>query len=170
MPLISSIFGDFSKLPEQFYAQKVLKMTFLVADTQLYKRLCPLVHWSVGPLVRQSNGPSVHLHKSKSGKTCISTPAHPSPTGGSVSGLVLLKKWNEYKNFRCFFFLVAHMFLKTNGTVRKNGIFDSFWVCCLSLFPLSPILNCLSFPLNTCLISLSFFLPLMMMPKLVFKN
>ena len=30
--------------------------------------------------------------------------------------------------FFCFlFFLVAHMFLKTNGTVRKNGIFDFLW-------------------------------------------
>ena len=30
--------------------------------------------------------------------------------------------------FFCFlFFLVAHMFLKTNSTVRKNGIFDSLW-------------------------------------------
>ena len=30
--------------------------------------------------------------------------------------------------FFCFlFFLVAHMFLKTNDTVRKNGYFDSLW-------------------------------------------
>ena len=28
--------------------------TFLVADTQLYKRFCPLVCWSVGLLVRES--------------------------------------------------------------------------------------------------------------------
>ena len=55
---------------------------FLVADTQLYKRLCP----SVLPLVH----PSVHEHESKSGKTRISAPAHPSATGiGRVSGLVL---------------------------------------------------------------------------------
>ena len=32
------------------------------------------------------------------------------------------------EEFFCFlFFLVAHMFLKTNSTVRKNGIFDSLW-------------------------------------------
>ena len=30
--------------------------------------------------------------------------------------------------FFCFlFFLVAHMFLKTNDTVRKNGYFDFLW-------------------------------------------
>ena len=53
---------------------------FLVADTQLYKRLCP----SVRPLV----GPSVII-ESKSEKTRISAPAHPSATGmGRVFGLV----------------------------------------------------------------------------------
>ena len=31
---------------------------FLVADTQLYKRLCPSVHWSVGRLVGWLVGPS----------------------------------------------------------------------------------------------------------------
>ena len=50
---------------------------FLVADTQLYKSLCPSVRSSVGE------------HESKSGKTRISAPAHPSATGiGRVSGLV----------------------------------------------------------------------------------
>ena len=34
-------------------------VTFLVADTQLYKRLCPSVSRSVGPSVRRSVGPSV---------------------------------------------------------------------------------------------------------------
>ena len=34
---------------------------FLVADTQLYKRLCPSVRWSVRPLVRPSVGPLVRL-------------------------------------------------------------------------------------------------------------
>ena len=54
---------------------------FLVADTQLYKRLCPSVGRSVGR--------SVEVIKSKSGKTRISAPAHPSATGiGRVSGLV----------------------------------------------------------------------------------
>ena len=40
---------------------------FLVADTQLYKRLCP----SVRPLVRWSVGPLVRDHESKSGKTSV---------------------------------------------------------------------------------------------------
>ena len=40
---------------------------FLVADTQLYKRLC----LSVGPLVRWSVGPSVREHESKSKKTSV---------------------------------------------------------------------------------------------------
>ena len=49
---------------------------FLVADTPVYKRLCPSIR------------PSVTI-KSKSVKTCISAPAHPSATGiGRVSGLV----------------------------------------------------------------------------------
>ena len=56
---------------------------FLVADTQLYKRLCP----SVRRLVGWSVGRSVTLEL-KSGKTRISAPAHPSATGGRVSGLV----------------------------------------------------------------------------------
>ena len=57
---------------------------FLVADTQLYKRLCP----SVRPSVRPSVGPSGVIEL-KSGKTRISAPAHPSATGiGCVSGLV----------------------------------------------------------------------------------
>ena len=57
---------------------------FLVADKRLYKRLCPSVGRSVGWLV----GWSVTL-ESRSGKTRISAPAHPSATGiGRVSGLV----------------------------------------------------------------------------------
>ena len=65
--------------------------TFLVADTQLYKRLCPSVRPSVGPLVRWSVGPSVGPSVTielESGKTRISAPAHPSATDGRVSGLV----------------------------------------------------------------------------------
>ena len=57
---------------------------FLVADTQLYKRLCPSVHRSVGPSV----GRSVGEHESKSVKTRNSARAHPSATGGRVSSLV----------------------------------------------------------------------------------
>ena len=56
-------------------------MHFLVADTQLYKRLCPSVGRSVGR--------SVEVIESKSGETRISATAHPSKTGGRVSGLVL---------------------------------------------------------------------------------
>ena len=46
-----------------FTAVLVRKLSFLVADTQLYKRLCPSVglsiRCSVGPLVRWSVSPSV---------------------------------------------------------------------------------------------------------------
>ena len=52
---------------------------FLVADTQLYKRLCLSVCWLVGLSV---------TIESKSEKTRISAPAHPSATDGCVSGLV----------------------------------------------------------------------------------
>ena len=51
-------------------------ISFLVADTQLYKSLCLSVRRSVG------------VNESKSGKTRISAPAHPSATDGRVSGLV----------------------------------------------------------------------------------
>ena len=58
---------------------------FLVADKRLYKRLCPSVGrsdgWSVGPW----------WSSWESAKTRISTPAHPSATGGRVSGLVLCR-------------------------------------------------------------------------------
>ena len=43
-------------------------------------RLCPSVGRSVGW--------SVEVIESKSGKTRLSAPAHPSATGGRVSGLV----------------------------------------------------------------------------------
>ena len=54
------------------------RFLFLVADAQLYLR------GFVRPSVRRS----VTI-KSKSGKTRISAPAHPSATDGRVSGLVL---------------------------------------------------------------------------------
>ena len=61
----------------------IVSVIFLVADTQLYKSLCPSVRLLVGW--------SVCEHKSKSVKTRISAPAHPSATGiGRVSGLVLV--------------------------------------------------------------------------------
>ena len=48
---------------------------FLVADTQLYKRLCrsvgPLVRWSVGPSVHPFVRPLVREHESKSGKMSV---------------------------------------------------------------------------------------------------
>ena len=56
-----------------------MKKGFLVADTQLYKRLCPSVGWLVGRSV---------MLELKSRKTRISAPAHPSATDGRVSGLV----------------------------------------------------------------------------------
>ena len=76
------------------------KLPFLVADTQLYKRLCPSVRLSVGPSVgpsvRRSVRRSVGEHESKSGKTRISAPAHPSATGiGRVSGLVSHLKYEK---------------------------------------------------------------------------
>ena len=53
---------------------------FLVADAQLYKRLCPSVGWLVGRFM---------VIELESVKTRISAPAHPSATGiGRVSGLV----------------------------------------------------------------------------------
>ena len=64
---------------------------FLVANTQLYKRICPSIH------------PSVRKHESKSGKTHISAPAHPSATDGRVSGLV------SFCFCFCFFFSL-HVF------------------------------------------------------------
>ena len=36
----------------QIFFSFLLSDTFLIADTQLYMRLCPSVHWSVRPLVR----------------------------------------------------------------------------------------------------------------------
>ena len=69
-----------------------MAILFLVADTQLYKRLCPsvgrLVGRSVSRSVGRSVGWSVEVIESKSGKTRISAPAHPSATGGRISGLV----------------------------------------------------------------------------------
>ena len=60
-----------------------VRLLFLVADTQLNKRLCLSVRQSVRPLVCE--------HESKSVKTRISTPAQPSATDiGRVSGLVLI--------------------------------------------------------------------------------
>ena len=80
------------------YAQK----SFLVADTQLYKRLCP----SVCPSVCWSIGPSAQIEKweNKRSKTflvansCISPPAHLSATDDRVSGLVF-SQFHFFQNF-----------------------------------------------------------------------
>ena len=66
-----------------------------VADTQLYKRLCP----SVDPSVRSSVRPSVHNDWVDKWEKRISAPAHLSATGGRVSGLVV----TVFKQaFECF--------------------------------------------------------------------
>ena len=65
-------FFGFSKLYEQFYAQKMLKMTFFCLKSDINEKLS--------------------------------------------------------EEFFCFlFFLVVHIFLKTNDIVRKNGYLDSLW-------------------------------------------
>ena len=76
-------------------------LSFLVVDTQLYKRLCPSIHLLVHL--------SVMVIESESVKTRISAPAHPSATSiGRVSGLVFLVLnginklmcWCEHANIR----------------------------------------------------------------------
>ena len=63
--------------PKSFSLMRHSFITFLVADTQLHKRLCPAVRRSVMVIELESV------------KICISAPAHPSATGiGRVSGLV----------------------------------------------------------------------------------
>ena len=93
-------------------------MRFLVAVTQLYKRLCP----SVRPSVR----PSVMIEL-ESVKTRISAPAHPSATGiDRVSDLVL----------NCFsFFLFKDQFtsgplerLQRHQPLREHWILGPPWV------------------------------------------
>ena len=66
-----------------FHGEYKTDDAFLVADMQLFKRLC----LSVRPSVRRSV-----MIESKSGKTRISTPAHLSATCGRVSGLVLISE------------------------------------------------------------------------------
>ena len=60
-PINRNAFLNRRKRKNRFLA--MVNLFFLVADTQLYKRLCP----SVGPLVR----PSVMVIESKSGKTSV---------------------------------------------------------------------------------------------------
>ena len=56
-------------LKSNFRIHTALKpyVVYLVADMQLYERLCP----SVGPSVRPTVGPSVGKHESESGKTSV---------------------------------------------------------------------------------------------------
>ena len=56
--------------------------SFLVADTQPYKRLCLSVGPSIGQLIRQSVGSLVRNDRVEKWEN------HPSATGGRVSGLV----------------------------------------------------------------------------------
>ena len=69
-------------------------MIFLVADTQLYKRLCPSVgssvHWSVGPLVHRSV-----THKSKSGKMSVLDAFMGMCVGGGVYQYVTLSQLSD---------------------------------------------------------------------------
>ena len=80
----------------------IIRIHFLVADTQLYQRLCPSVRPSVGR--------SVGEHKLKRVKTCISAHAHPSATGGRVSGHVSLCIPGLY---RCEIITIGQLFLFT---------------------------------------------------------
>ena len=66
-----------------------INILFLVADTQLYKRLCQSVRPSVRPSVCPSVRPLVCLSVNVD-QVRISAPAHPSATGDHVSGLVNL--------------------------------------------------------------------------------
>ena len=81
------VYGRFS----QYCYLQTAWLPFLVAcyaTLHPASSVCPLVCWSVGPLVRWSVGPlvrrSVGVHESKSVKTRISAPAHPSATGMAV--------------------------------------------------------------------------------------
>ena len=80
--------------------KKSNRFQFLVADTQLYKRLCPSVGRSVGPLVgpwtRVEKGGNERFRTFLVADSCISAPAHPSATGGRVSGLVSQKILIEF--------------------------------------------------------------------------
>ena len=53
--LIHMVYLTDTKL--DFTLLTIFTFIFLVADTQLYKRLCPSIHPSVRPLVRPSVGP-----------------------------------------------------------------------------------------------------------------
>ena len=78
-----SLFSLFVSLSFFSFFFSFLIFFFLVADTQLYKRLRP----SVGPFA----GRSVMVIELETVKTRISAPAHPSATGiGRVSGLVIV--------------------------------------------------------------------------------
>ena len=101
----------------------------LVADTQLYKRLCP----SIGPLAQK--------HESKSKKTRISAPAHPSATGGRVSGLV------QYRFSKEIVSLVKRWFIQqVDRQTSKKAQTEGFQIhYVFQLF--SPVLLTVCFPI-----------------------
>ena len=59
---------------------------------------------------------------------------------------------------------------QAEGKREREALFGLLVIDYSLAFPLSPIPNCLPFSLNSTLPSLSFFLPLMMMPKVVGEN
>ena len=68
---------------------------FLVADTQLYKRLCPSIGQSVDPSIRE--------HKSKSRKVSAFDASVPlggafGPNGGWMPRPTHPQQWNEWEN------------------------------------------------------------------------
>ena len=75
------------KPSQKKFSSNFFLFPFLVADKRLYKKLCPSVRPSVGPLVMVIELESVKMR--------ISAPAHPSATGiGRVSGLVFFSQVN----------------------------------------------------------------------------
>ena len=92
------------------------KLPFLVADTQLYKRLCPAVR----PSVRWSIGPSITI-KSKSVKVRISVPAHLSATDGRVSGHVKrdIREGRRYKTLKQI--SSKQRLLRVNSLCQQKG-------------------------------------------------
>ena len=79
------------------------KQIFSRMDTTLHPALS--ICRSVGQSVGWSVGRLVRGHKSKSEETPISAPAHPSATGGRVSGLVFSSS-SFFDLSPCLFFLI----------------------------------------------------------------
>ena len=97
---------------------------FLVADKRLYKRLCPSVRWSVGWSV---------VTESKSGKTPISAPAHPSATGiGCVSGLASRNSKEALSVCLNIYLSVTHV--SNNIQTQVKHVCENWKVCLSCLF------------------------------------